>query len=126
MKIRLDFVTNSSSSCYVIAYKKIDNALLNALQAGSDSYFWGFMRFSSKDSFDKWFMDYYDCVIDALYDESFYLDNREDLKYLYEECIGYLNSGYQIFIRQVDYCDGLGAKIINARSEDFIIITEDA
>ena len=141
MKFRSDFVTNSSSSIYVIAYSKtpqIDEETLKrypfmkAYQKVIDSIIscdGGETDeadvINTKEEYDKYFVDRYgwrnDTIEDIIKEDSY-------LKGMYEKVTEYFEKGYAIFCKNIDHNDeGLESLIdaIAKGNEDFVILESD-
>lgn len=142
MKFRSDFVTNSSSSSYVVAYRKmleIDEEtlrrypFLKAYQKAIDGIISCENNETSpakviktKEEYDKYFVERYGwsktpTVKDILEDD-------EDLKETYDKVVEYFEKGYAIFCKDIDHnADGLMNLIatIAEDNEDFIILEDD-
>lgn len=143
MKIRNDFVTNSSSSCFVIAYKSVPEideqtldkypflkgyqSLINTIlfSEGSDETTIG-KNFASKEEWDQHFIKEYGWSEDNTVEEI--LEDDEGLKETYDEVVAYLEKGYNILDKWIDYDDKYGYTVIHELSdnENFIFIREDS
>ena len=137
MKIRKDFVTNSSSSSYIIAYKAFPNlddkllqefpilkgfdAILERVLLSADDY--GDTTegecIRSVEELDKHFVDCYGYA--DLNTLQRILDDDHYLKEHYEKCAQFLKNGYNIVFKQVDYSDTTFDAIV--RSLSSIVVT---
>ena len=130
MKYRVEFVTNSSSSNYVVAYRPAEsgtnkNLSLEVIQIilDSDGSYdtQAAEYFNTKEELDKYIMDRYKSICDTL-EEAIEIS---ELEYLYSTAIEYLRQGYTIATKDIGYGDRAMEKIIFKLAEnndDFIII----
>ena len=127
MKIRSDFVTNSSSSSYVIAYKGLDtphpsikslNKMIEIVLFSDGGY--GTTRgekVRTIDELDSYMVDTYGYsdlnTIDKLLSADSYT------KKIHTECVKALNEGYTILFKDVGYSDEtLSALLHDIANED--------
>lgn len=138
MKLRQDFVTNSSSSNYVIAYKSLSkfdegtlkqypvlkNLIERILLVSGQGTTSGVI-FTTKEEYDKSFIQKYsstnkNTILDIL-------SNDEYLTEKYNRTIGCIKNGYYILDKDVDnedsYFHGLAIEL--AKDSDNFIILED-
>ena len=127
MKIRSDFVTNSSSSSYVIAYKGLDtpNPSIKSLNMMIEIVLFSDGGYETTrgekvrtiDELDSYMVDTYGYsdlnTIDKLLSADSYT------KKIHTECVKALNEGYTILFKDVGYSDEtLSALLHDIANED--------
>lgn len=143
MKVRQDFVTNSSSSSFVIAFKdpKFDEDTLKkypflkdfgksieeVLLAAGSGYYSETSRgtiVKSKESYDEFFLAEYGWNGKTLEE---ILENGYLAK-IYNKAIKYLENGFYILDKEIDYSDSTYIKALRKiaeNNENVVIILED-
>jgi hypothetical protein len=141
MKVRSDFVTNSSSSSFVIAYrtlpefddetiakypflKNYGNLIEKVLFTAGDNDTTAGEVFKTKEEWDKHILEYYgwkNCTIEEILAEDEYSQEY------YNKAIEYLENGFNILDKSIDYCDSYCENVIRAlakEKDNFIILEE--
>ena len=142
MKIRSDYVTNSSSSSYVIAYKtlpEIDEETLTKypflknygkliekilFTAGDNETSEGEVC-RTKEEYDKYFVNRYGWKKDNTVESI--LEDDDCLFNMYNKVIEYLGKGFNILDKNVDYSDTYCSNMFYelAKDKENFVILED-
>ena len=146
MKIRCGFVTNSSSSSFIIAYKKLPeidedtlkrypflnfySQMVESLLMSEGNYGSETERgdvYNTQEEWDEYIAEYYD--VD--YYDSFQamLDDSKYLKDFYNKTSDMIKNGYNIVFKRIDYgddfCIQMLMKLAENDPENFIILESD-
>ena len=133
MKVRNGFVTNSSSSNFVIAYKSDSSVPIKAFpkmvkyileSTGEYHQTEKAEIIRNIDSYNEYFLDRYGYNNDQTIQDIINEDSR--LQEIYDSAIDYLNAGYAIAIKRVDNWDeDISGLIREMNDKDNFIILED-
>lgn len=145
MKIRSDYVTNSSSSSYIIAFKgfpEVDYAtsvrypwiktfakLIEKIITGDDGGYAGTIIEGGEELYNYFYNRYvpkekFDTLESYFEHDRTYYSEKSYEEQEYEECLDYINRGYKIIFKRVDYDDEIIMDILeDLKSENFVFIT---
>lgn len=143
MKIRSDYVTNSSSSSFVIAYRSLpefdketvrkypflknySNLIERVLFTDGDNETSAGEVFATKEEWDEHFIEYYGWreanTVEKILEDDDYLKERYDL------AVSYLENGFNILEKRVDYgdsyCENMIRELANDK-ENFVILEDE-
>lgn len=142
MKIRYSFVTNSSSSSFVIAYRSLPEIDEETLKKYPFLKNYGKMIetvlftegendttagkvFRTKEEYDEYIVDWYGWGKQSTIEQI--LEDEDYPRDAYNEAIEYIEKGFNILQKSVDYCDDYCACMLRelAKDKDNFVILED-
>lgn len=120
MKVRMGFVTNSSSSSYVISFDKdgfdsesVFVQICKRFMIGDGNVL------SNVDEVNSYFVSNYGWSKAKTLEEIFKSD--EDLKEKHDEIVNEINNGKIVMCRRIDYDDETSVQIIDALAKEKLI-----
>lgn len=143
MKIRTDYVTNSSSSSFVIAYRSLpefneetvrkypflknySNLIERVLFTAGDNETSAGEVFATKEEWDEHFIEYYGWREANTVEKI--LEDDDCLKERYDLAVSYLENGFNILEKSVDYgdsyCENMIRELANDK-ENFVILEDE-
>src|SRR5574343_2085956 len=120
MKIRMGFITNSSSSSYIISFSNdgFDNTspfvqICKKFMIGNGNLL------SNKDEVDNHFVSEYGWSKAETLEQIF--ESEKDLKDRYDDIINEINNNKIVICRRIDYNDETSVEIINQLAKEKLI-----